>query len=198
MHPPWTHHTVVFVVFSLFQFDISHFHWIPCFFAYPPSLVGNTVQLLIAEHAGIERVHYALPNKHYILVDMPYLPSDSVDNLTPCVSHPSAFALLFVLPSPLRCFAHHSPVCSFALSSRPFFLLHTPFPFFFIHGVLTLPAPPFRSRCTDGCCPWAPGAPPSGALHSTFIRVCVHMGGSHARPSNSQLPNTRSTCTYYG
>lgn len=36
--------------------------------------------LLIIENDGIQRVHYALPNKRFILVDMSHL---NVDNLTP-------------------------------------------------------------------------------------------------------------------
>jgi urate oxidase len=35
---------------------------------------------VIAENRGIERVNYALPNKHYVPVDMKYI---GVDNLTP-------------------------------------------------------------------------------------------------------------------
>lgn len=38
---------------------------------------------IIAENAGIQEVSYALPNKHYIPVDMRYI---GIDNLTPCVS----------------------------------------------------------------------------------------------------------------
>lgn len=37
-------------------------------------------QKIIAEHANVESVTYALPNKHYIPVDMKYI---GVDNLTP-------------------------------------------------------------------------------------------------------------------
>lgn len=39
-------------------------------------------QRVIAENAGIQDVSYALPNKHYIPVDMRYL---GIDNLTPYV-----------------------------------------------------------------------------------------------------------------
>jgi len=35
---------------------------------------------IIAENAGVQSVSYALPNKHYIPVDMKYI---GIDNLTP-------------------------------------------------------------------------------------------------------------------
>ncbi|KAL0063510.1 hypothetical protein AAF712_009607 [Marasmius tenuissimus] len=38
---------------------------------------------IVHDHAGVATVSYALPNKHYIPVDMKYI---GVDNLTPCVS----------------------------------------------------------------------------------------------------------------
>lgn len=40
-------------------------------------------QRVIAENAGVQDVSYALPNKHYIPVDMRYL---GLDNLTPAVA----------------------------------------------------------------------------------------------------------------
>jgi urate oxidase len=39
-------------------------------------------QLIIAENAQVQSVSYALPNKHYIPVDMSYL---GVENVIPCV-----------------------------------------------------------------------------------------------------------------
>lgn len=39
-------------------------------------------QRIIAENAGVQSVSYALPNKHYIPVDMKYI---GIDNLTPYV-----------------------------------------------------------------------------------------------------------------
>lgn len=39
-------------------------------------------QRIIAENAGVQSVSYALPNKHYIPVDMRYI---GIDNLTPYV-----------------------------------------------------------------------------------------------------------------
>ncbi|KAF8887860.1 hypothetical protein CPB84DRAFT_1786647, partial [Gymnopilus junonius] len=37
-------------------------------------------QRIVAENAGVQTVTYALPNKHYVPVDMKYI---GVDNLTP-------------------------------------------------------------------------------------------------------------------
>ncbi|KAJ6483103.1 hypothetical protein C8R45DRAFT_830316, partial [Mycena sanguinolenta] len=39
-------------------------------------------RLVLAQNAGVQSVSYALPNKHYIPVDMGYI---SVENLVPCV-----------------------------------------------------------------------------------------------------------------
>ncbi|KAF4609640.1 hypothetical protein D9613_011947 [Agrocybe pediades] len=45
-------------------------------------------QRVVAENASVNSVSYALPNKHYIPVDMRYL---NTDNLTPYVEHPFTF-----------------------------------------------------------------------------------------------------------
>lgn len=47
-------------------------------------------QQIIAEHANVESVTYALPNKHYIPVDMKYI---GVDNLTPLSFKPFSHSL---------------------------------------------------------------------------------------------------------
>ena len=52
-------------------------------------------QLVIAQNKGIKTVSYALPNKHYIPVNMNYI---GVKNLSPSVNLLSAV-------NPLSCFA---------------------------------------------------------------------------------------------
>ncbi len=46
---------------------------------------------LVEEHLQIEEVRYALPNKHYVPVDMKYI---GVDNTTPCVF---SFNIIYLL-----------------------------------------------------------------------------------------------------
>ncbi|EKM77907.1 hypothetical protein AGABI1DRAFT_42333 [Agaricus bisporus var. burnettii JB137-S8] len=45
-------------------------------------------QRIIEENGGIREVRYALPNKHYIPVNMEYI---GIDNLTPCVAKAEVF-----------------------------------------------------------------------------------------------------------
>ncbi len=46
---------------------------------------------LVEEHVQLEEVKYALPNKHYVPVDMKYI---GVDNTTPCVF---SFNIIYLL-----------------------------------------------------------------------------------------------------
>jgi hypothetical protein len=52
-------------------------------------------QLIIAQNKGIQSVTYALPNKHYVPVDMRYL---AVENMQPSVNYHSR-SILAAIPS---------------------------------------------------------------------------------------------------
>jgi urate oxidase len=49
---------------------------------HPQATLFRMARLIIAQNAHVQTVSYALPNKHYIPVDMGYL---GVENLVPCV-----------------------------------------------------------------------------------------------------------------
>lgn len=80
------------------------------FFFWLQATLYKMAERIIAENAGIQEVSYALPNKHYIPVDMRYI---GIDNLTPCVSLFLFFLfrdftfgrlVLFLYPSCVCCF----------------------------------------------------------------------------------------------
>lgn len=56
--------------------------WVCCTHQLFQATLFKMGQRIIEENEGIREVRYALPNKHYIPVNMEYI---GIDNLTPCV-----------------------------------------------------------------------------------------------------------------
>jgi len=66
------------------------------FFLFTQATLYKMAQRIIAENASVNSVSYALPNKHYVPVDMRYL---DIDNLTPYVVFlllPSLVSFLYI------------------------------------------------------------------------------------------------------
>lgn len=62
--------------------------WVCCTHQLFQATLFKMGQRIIEENEGIREVRYALPNKHYIPVNMEYI---GIDNLTPCVFFISFF-----------------------------------------------------------------------------------------------------------
>jgi urate oxidase len=60
---------------------------------HPQATLFRMARLIIAQNAHVQTVSYALPNKHYIPVDMGYV---GVENLVPCVHLLSTIYILYL------------------------------------------------------------------------------------------------------